>query len=96
MTRKEAEYTVELMVEDYCKGFTHKMNDEFVEALMVIMDSDFKTVRKDASCEFKNIVRGVNTDVRSFDVDDTKVLQKPITYGRDKLIWLKANTDQSG
>jgi hypothetical protein len=44
MTRKEAEYTVELMVEDYCKGFTHKMNDEFVEALMVIMDSDFKPV----------------------------------------------------
>ena len=53
MTRKEAEYTVKLMVEDYCKGFTHKMNDEFVEALMVIMDSDFKTVRKGASCELK-------------------------------------------
>ena len=33
---------------------------------------------------------------RSFDVDDSTVLQKPITYGRDKLIWLKANTDQSG
>ena len=57
------------------------------------MDSDFKTVRKDASCEFKNIVRGVNTDVRSFDVDDSTVLQKPITFGRDKLIWWKANAE---
>ena len=93
MTRNEAEYKVELMVEDYCKGFTHRMNDEFVEALMLIMDSDFKTVRKDASCEFKNIVRGVNTDVRSFDVDDSTVLQKPITFGRDKLIWWKANAE---
>ena len=72
-------------MEDYCKGFTHRMNDEFVEALMLIMDSDFKTVRKDASCEFKNIVRGVNTDVRSFDVDDSTVLQKPITFGRINL-----------
>jgi hypothetical protein len=93
MTRKEAEYKVELMVEDYCKGFAHRMNDEFVEALMVIMNSDFKTFRKDVACEFKNIVRGVNTDVRSFDVDDSTVLLKPITYGRDKLIWLKANAE---
>ena len=54
MTRNEAEYKVELMVEDYCKGFTHRMNgDEFVEALMLIMDSDFKTIRKDTPQNLK-------------------------------------------
>ena len=80
MTRKEAEYTVELMVEDYCKGFTHKMNDEFVEALMVIMNSDFKTVDK-----------FVSKDVKSFDIKGNAFLNDTLSCDNDSLIWIKAN-----
>jgi nitrogenase subunit NifH len=46
MTRKEAEYKVEVVVKDYCKGFAMPLNDEFVEALMVIINPDFKTVKR--------------------------------------------------
>ena len=74
------------MVNDFCKGFAGYVDEELIKALMVLLDSDFSTVQKSASSEFKRMVRCVNTDVQSFDMDDSKVFDNLFTFGREKLL----------
>ena len=56
MTRKEAEHKVVLMVEDYCKGFAHRMNDEFCGGPYGDHEFRFQTVDKFVSKDVKSLI----------------------------------------
>ena len=80
MTRKEAEYKVDVVVKDYCKGFAMPMNDEFVEALIVIINPDFKTVE-----------RNFYSETNSYNRHDENQPEGSHSFGSEKLICFQAN-----